>query len=184
MPKNIVDQDVFTTTVQAIQDGDPLNEANLSDVGVQHLANRTANLNNRKNAARYGLSGTGLTNSVLVTLAEQDDSNGLYALSADRVQVPRAGRYLIALFARVVSNDDTANNPLNLELAINLSTQGSLAIGGWTRWSTTLGHDGIASAIVEANIATPASDTIGVLALPTFNAMDVTIGRLSIVQVV
>lgn len=54
MPKNITDQDVFTATVQGIQDGDSLNSANLADIGVQHAANRTKYLYNRSVQAKGG----------------------------------------------------------------------------------------------------------------------------------
>ena len=66
MPKNITDSLVWTTPVQGIQDGDHLNSANLADVGIQDLANRTAYLRGSHKIAALGFdtengAGTALT---------------------------------------------------------------------------------------------------------------------------
>jgi hypothetical protein len=157
MSKNLTDTDVFTDPVQAIQNTEPLNEANLSDIGVQHLANRTRFLKTRQDAcAQYFVTASAVANGVTLTLAA-DLVSGSFTLASNQVQVPTAGKYLVIVEFYDMTSSDTANPK---ELKVQLQAGGALIEAIATRFSATAGHRVSASISFFVNITTPASQKV------------------------
>ncbi len=158
MPTNVVDSDVWTTTLQVPNDvTEVANQASLL-LFVQGLANRTTYLKNRLgSSARYTPSGAGVATGAKFTLALVERSDTGYSLASDEVQVPAAGWYRISVSALVANSDLT--NPLAICARLKVGATTVLDAFGM-RFTGSAGDPAACSGSVDVQITTPSTQKI------------------------
>lgn len=160
MTKVLSDSDSFTDPVQAIEDGDALDEAHLADLNPQQLSNRTRYLLNRQQAvSSYTLSESALATNTLFTLTDEHVAAG-YTNASNAIQVPAAGRYKASLTFGDIKSSDTANpKTMTVQLLKGASTPYNLLM---TRFSATAADYVSGHHELYFDIATPSSEKISV----------------------
>jgi hypothetical protein len=115
-------------------------------------------------AAWYGISGTSLSAGSKFTLAEAGEVGG-FTVASNEVEVPQTGLYFITLYAHMV-NAGTAN-PQDVDIQISLTSSLVVANIRNTRFSATAADGVLMVGTALADITTPASEKVRVVANDT-----------------